>query len=154
MRLLLRRNAHRVVGAEIEIAASPDTPDRERWLWHVRLTEATGPESASIALNRSDGSVSAVTASVDPAAIVADVRASEPTETVRVVRSAAELVVLVVGAGAVLVEGRHRLAELDALVLAGDELLTVAVEPRPGEAVSLATVRLRPVTGAQLSWVP
>jgi hypothetical protein len=154
MRLLLRRNAHRVIGDEVEIAAAPDTPDRERWQWHVRVTEAPGSGATAVALNRENGSVSALTVATDPAAVVAEVHATEPAETVRVVRSAGELVVLVVGAGAVLVEDRHLLTELDAMVLAGEEPLAVVVEPQAGSLVSLATIRLSSATGQYLSWVP
>ncbi|MGB9034984.1 MAG: hypothetical protein WCC45_10745, partial [Paeniglutamicibacter sp.] len=46
MRLLLRANAHRrEPGGGLEIAASPDTRERERWQWDVHLAADPGGQA-------------------------------------------------------------------------------------------------------------
>ncbi|HEX3791925.1 MAG TPA: hypothetical protein VHW44_28955 [Pseudonocardiaceae bacterium] len=158
MRLLLRRNAHRAVGEAIEIAAAPDTPRREQWQWHVRVTPVTdtspAPDTLAVALSRGNGTVAAVEVTVDPAQVLAAVSSADLDRATRIDRTAGELVVFVVGTGAILVEGRHRLSELDAYVLAGDDPLTVDLHPDSAEPAPYATVRLRSTTPTPLSWVP
>ena len=163
MRLLLRRNSHRNVEGTVEIASSPDTPRRERWQWHLRipatpvpLTEVppTDANTTVARLDRGRGSVSLVAVSVDPTAVTAAVSQVTIRETQRIERAEEQLVILVVGSGTVLAEGRHLLNELDALVLAGDDPLDLELAQASAEPVSLAVVRLSSVTSTSVAWVP
>jgi hypothetical protein len=158
MRLLLRRNSHRTVDGAVEIASSPDTPLRERWQWHLRISPADArPADATTTvteLDRGRGAVSLVTISVDPVLVAADVSHLELGEPRRLERPEEELVVLVIGSGVALVEGRHLLNELDAMVLAGDDPLEVELERASAEPVSLAVVRLSSVDDSSVAWVP
>lgn len=158
MRLLLRASSHRCVDGAIEIASSPDTPRRERWKWHLRVLPAgihtAEPNTTAMTLDRSDGSVSEITVTVDPAAVACDVEAFDLTTTAALERAGSELVVVVVGAGIVLVEDRHTLRELDAMVLAGDDPLHVTVTQVSAEPVSLTVIRLRSADADSVAWVP
>jgi hypothetical protein len=157
MRLLLRANAHRALDdTSLEIAASPDTPDRERWQWHVRLhaTPTAGDGTTVTApVVLQDGSTGTLEVNADPRRISAAIQVL-PVEThLELDRAEPELVVLLVVGGAALVEGRHLLAERDALVLQGDDPLRVGIDAATG-CVSAAVVRLRPLHDRVLAWVP
>lgn len=161
MRLLLRANSHRDLGsAGLEVASSPDTSGREQWQWHLRLDDPrTAPETgaqvriAHTTLARGDGSSSVVTLSTDPERVTGRIETLEADATAPLGREERELVTLVVGRGEVLVERRHRLAELDVLVLEGDDPYEVSIEPVDGPAV-LAVARLEPVDATRIAWVP
>lgn len=158
MRLLLRKNSHRNVEGTVEIASSPDTPRRERWQWHLRIPATsvppTDPNTTVARLDRGRGSVSLVAVSVDPTAVTADVSQIAIRESHRIERVEEQLVILVVGSGAMLAEGRHILNELDALVLAGDDPLDLELAQLSAEPVSLAVVRLSSVDATSVAWVP
>jgi hypothetical protein len=158
MRLLLRRNSHRTVDGAVEIASSPDTSLRERWQWHLRVSPAPVPPADAnttvTELDRSHGAVSLLAVSVDPAVVAADVSHLDLREPHRLERPEEELVVLVVGSGVALVEGRHVLNELDAMVLAGDDPLELELERASAEPVSLAVVRLSSIDDGSVAWVP
>ncbi|PZH20048.1 hypothetical protein C1I97_01900 [Streptomyces sp. NTH33] len=167
MRLLLRANAHRPVdGGGREVAAAPDTPRREPWQWQVRLlagghgpTTAPLPGARRIAEPLPDGTVLEVAA--DPAAVCPDVEIVDPGAGTTVDRAESDVLVLVACGGRLLVEGRHLLADADAMVLAGaDDPLSVEVRHPDGRGVPdgpdarLALVRLSPAGDRALSWVP
>ncbi|MFE9171112.1 hypothetical protein ACFYNZ_16570 [Streptomyces kebangsaanensis] len=166
MRLLLRANAHRQVdGGCREVAAAPDTPRREPWQWQVRLLAAGhGPSAAPlpgarrIAEPLPDGAVLEVAA--DPAVVRPGVEVVDPGAGTTLDRAEGDVVVLVSSGGRLLVEGRHLLADADAMVLAGDDPLSVDVR-RPDSAdtpgstdARLAVIRLAPAGDRVLSWVP
>ncbi|MGW1412439.1 hypothetical protein [Streptomyces sp. NPDC002403] len=160
MRLLLRANTHRRIDDGCrEVAASPDTPGRERWLWQVRLLDAAyGP--SDVPLPRAHH----VTESLAPGVILEVVAApAKVSPTVEVLglgtpsvvgRERDEIVVLLACGGQVLVEDRHLLADEDALVLAGDDPLGVSVRCPPDSRSKAAMVRLRPADGRVMAWVP
>jgi hypothetical protein len=166
MRLLLRANAHRPVSdGAVEVAASPDTYLREAWRWQVRLLDADAPPSpvdvasavARLEVLLAVGSRLEVLA--DPAAVhaVAEVLAapgSSGSPAGTLARDTGEVVVLVCAGGDVVVEGRHVLGDRDALVLAGDDPLLVALDWPAGSVADLGVVRLRPVGAPELTWVP
>ncbi|GGS13169.1 hypothetical protein GCM10010269_60560 [Streptomyces humidus] len=160
MRLLLRANAHRQVASACwEVAASPDTPRREPWQWQVRLlTGGQGPSdlpsetSRRVAAPLPGGATVEIVADSLTAAPAVDVL--DPSPSLTVVRTEGELMVLIASGGRVLVEDRHLLAEADALVLAGDDPLSVSVHRSDGSDSRVAVVRLTPVADSALSWVP
>lgn len=162
MRLLLRANAHQETddGLGVQIAASPDTPRREQWQWHLRVVSegsAVGavPQHArlvSAELPRSDGQAWRVELSADPAAAAPGIDVVRVGGKRWIERGIHEVVVVLAGHGTALVEGRHLLGEMDALILEGDDPLGFSVEPGDGMPVSVAVARLHG-TGA-LGWVP
>ncbi len=157
MRLLLRANAHRILDGESEeIAASPDTPNRESWQWHIRLHTGTpalpnGVVARPILLQ--DGSSATLEVAADPEQVDAHSEILPVPAHADLVRSQAELMVLLVVGGAALVEGRHLLEERDALVLEGDDPLRVGIDAAAG-SVTVAVIRLHPVGERALAWVP
>lgn len=176
MRLLLRADAHRPVDGGIEVAASPDTPRREAWQWYVRVVDdrvgggdehdetaprhngrpqggVNSPKLVSVTLPRA-GSSSVLEVATDAVAVTATAEVVITGEPLTLERDRREVVVLIVGQGCARVEGRHSLGELDALVLEGDDPLSVTLE-RGGEAsTSVGVVRLRSADERDIGWVP
>lgn len=159
MRLLLRASSHHRSGAgDTQIAASPDTLHREAWQWDLRLHDTSGtPErqsSTAVALTRSDGSVSHLVLNADADVVTAAVELLDLDQSAEIERTADELVVFVVGSGSVLIEGRHVLGELDAMVLAGRDPSRVRVQQLSDPGPCVALVRLSPRGSGSLAWVP
>lgn len=157
MKLLLRANSHRRIDGALEIASSPDTPRRERWQWHLRTTPPDAPSSAnsvSAPLPLSDGSVTQLRLTIDPDAVGGNMASVSLTSPVRVQRSRDELVMLVVGRGAVLCDKAHLLGELDALVVAGDDPLELTATQASAEPASLLLIRLHSADNGSVTWVP
>ncbi|MGN6781454.1 MAG: hypothetical protein ACTHJH_08130 [Marmoricola sp.] len=162
MRLLLRANAHRPVGETgLELASSPDTAGREQWQWHLRLDDGAGAPApdrdavvARTALARPADRSSELTLSTDPDHVTGAVEQLEVNAAERIHREERELLVLVVGSGHVLVEGRHRLGELDAMVLEGDDPYDVSVAPLDHGSAAIGVARLEPVDDTRIAWVP
>jgi hypothetical protein len=161
MRLLLRSNAHRDVDDGcLEIAASPDTPRRELWQWDLRLLPADRPEAnkpkpvrrVSADLPRGDGSVSRLEVRADPTAAMPSIEVLQVDGLQGISRGPQEVVAVIVGRGLALAEGRHRLGELDVMILEGDDPYVLSLEPQDDAAASVAVVRLEGV-GA-IGWVP
>ncbi|MEV7648867.1 hypothetical protein [Arthrobacter sp. NPDC089319] len=161
MRLLLRSNSHRDVDDGcLELAASPDTPRRELWQWDLRLLPADRPQTnnpkpvrrVSAGLTRGDGSVSRLEVCADPTAALPSIEVLQLDGLQRIGRGTQEVVAVVVGRGLTLAEGRHRLGELDVMILEGDDPYDLSLEPQDGAAASVAVVRLEGV-GA-IGWVP
>jgi hypothetical protein len=157
MKLLLRANSHRRIDGVLEIASSPDTPRRERWQWHLRTAPADTPSAAnavSAPLPLSDGSVAQLRLTIDPGAIGADMASVDLTGPIRVQRSRDELVMLVVGRGAVLLDKTHLLGGLDTLVVAGDDPVELTAAQASAEPASLIMIRLHSVDDGSVTWVP
>lgn len=162
MRLLLRANSHRPLdGAGLELASSPDTAGRELWQWQLRLdaAQAAPPVRTHVAvaqseLARSDGEFSALSLSTDPTCVTAQIETLEVNGLGWLERDERQLVALVVGRGRVLVERRHLLAELDVLVLEGDDPFAVSLERGGDEPATLGVARLDPVGATRIAWVP
>lgn len=162
MRLLLRSNAHRPTADGWEVAASPDTPNREVWQWDLRLVHShagsaepgPGSERQAVSLPARDGSALTVQLTCDPTRVVARTEVMIAGAPATVERDVRELTVLVVGQGRARLEGRHELGALDAMVLEGDDPLTVAVERVGTEPTSVGVVRIRSAVEQPISWVP
>jgi hypothetical protein len=157
MRLLLRGNSHRRLGQEsVEIAAAPDTPLRERWQWHVRLHDGSfslDEEAAGTVVVRGDGTQQLLEVSTDRAVARPEVELLDVATRTTVRRTTDELLLLLVHRGAALVEQRHLLAELDVMVLEGDDPLELSVDAADSP-LGLAVVRLHPALDRPLAWVP
>lgn len=173
----MRSNAHRSVSEDdtpvgVEIAASPDTPDRpERWTWHLRLLDAklhpaspsgrfdwkagesdtvpAGNDRTVVELDP-DGDLGLLEVRIDPSLVKAEVNLVGPGKEL-LTRQEEELIALVASSGVAVLEDRHRLMSGDAMVLTGDDPLAVSVRVLQG---SLAVVRIRGTTGRSVSWVP
>lgn len=177
MRLLLRSNAHSALpGGGLELASSPDTAGREVWQWHLRLDTADAADAADTLgapragqggssalervatehaeLTRRDGGASTLSLSTDPRLVRGRLEALALSRSTTVTRQERQLVVLVVGGGEVLGEGRHRLNDLDVLVLEGDDPYEVTLEPLGHETVTIGVARLDLVDSTRLAWVP
>lgn len=161
MRLLLRANAHRTEpGGGTEVAASPDTHGRERWQWDVRLVPDTGSQSpdpegamvASGALRLGDGQTRRVMARSAAEAAVPSVEIHQVGARTELTRELQEVMVLISGGPGLLIEGRHHLGQLDALILEGDDPFSVPLEAQGAEGTPLAVIRLK--GRAALGWVP
>jgi len=157
MRLLLRANAHRRSDeGSIEVAASPDTPDRERWQWHIRLVEVEpgqNPPEKGVRLADGEGNQRLLQVSTDVETTRAEVVVHEVEQPMVIHRPSTDLLVLLVHQGEALIEHRHRLGELDALVLEGDDPLEISVEPTTVPA-GISIVRLSATADRPLAWVP
>lgn len=167
MRLLMRADAHRPVATgngrrAVEVAASPDSPrPSEPWQWHIRLLPGAGAGdpgsspgtlSERVELGR-DGEGTLLEVTVDPAAVHPRVEVVELTGRRLIERDERDLLALLVASGNCLVEDRHLLGARDAMVLEGDDPVTVAVVPEGPDLVRLAVVRLGATSGP-LGWVP
>ena len=176
MRLLLRANSHRPVWADdalvgVEIAASPDTPTRpERWAWHIRLLDDRAPLDVVPNDRSSDGAQppsneartvktqvalspgvrGTLEVEVDPLAVDARTEVFNGADVV-LDRPEEQLLAVVASSGDVVVEDRHRLSAGDAMVLTGDDPLSVTVSTVHGAAV---VIRLNAPNGQSVSWVP
>jgi hypothetical protein len=159
VRLLLRAASHQRSGeGDTQIAASPDTLHREAWQWDLRLLDPNVDQerksATSVALTRSDGSVSHLTLCVDTDVVTPTLEILDLATPVEIERVPDELVAFVVGSGVVLIEGRHVLGELDAMVLAGQDPSSVRVQRLSDERPCVALVRLSPSGFGSLAWVP
>lgn len=178
MRLLLRAAAHRPVRDGVEIAASPDTPRREAWQWHVRVVDGrqgaarddhgvamtepedqrspaeASPRRITLELPRGEDGSGVLVVASDAYAVKASAEVVITGGATTLRRDRHEVVVLVVGQGRARVEGRHSLAQLDALVLEGDDPLDVTVEREGDARTSVAVVRLESAGERAIGWVP
>lgn len=167
MRLLMRRGSQRAPAEGVTVvAASPDTPQRERWQWQASVVEGGQEESGvpdvpvyahvvTLPLGRSvygtDPAVLHVAA--DPDHAIADVGRIDLDEPATLTKRIDEVAVLLVDRGSVVVEGRHLLGVGDVLVLEGDDPVEISVAERQGPA-GVTVARLTPAAGRTLGWVP
>jgi hypothetical protein len=161
MRLLLRSNSHRDLGdGGFEVAASPDTPRRELWQWDLRVVPADRAaghrprpsQRVGADLLRGNDSFSRVEVSADPAAVRPSIEVLQISGRQGINRGPQELVAVIVGRGQALAEGRHRLGELDAMILEGDDPYVLSLEPNGCATASVAVVRLHGTVA--IGWVP
>ena len=100
-----------------------------------------------------DGRQRLLQVSTDVETTRAEVEVHEVVLPLVIHRPPTEMLVLLVHRGEALIEDRHRLAELDAMMLEGDDPIEVRVEGTTGPA-SISVVRLRPTTDRPLARVP
>jgi hypothetical protein len=91
---------------------------------------------------------------VDESAVEQHIEIIDVRTAVLVQRAASELVAIVVGRGAALVEDRHLLRELDTLIFAGDDPLDAHIAQATADPATIALVRLRSAGVGGISWVP
>lgn len=160
----MRRGSQREAAPGVTVvAASPDTPRRERWLWQASVVEGVdevpgvpaGATVATLPLGRSvyglDRAVLHVAADAEHA--IPSVDRVDLAATRTVTRREDEVSVLLVDDGEVVVEGRHHLRPGDVLVLEGDDPLTFTVAAER-EKSALAMARLAAPSGRLIGWVP
>lgn len=165
--MLLREPAHSLLAdGGYEVAASPDTPGRASWQWHIRLVDSEN----AVAPGQDASDVSSSTLSEPlPRSAEHQGRRLEVSTNPEVVRAAVEnlivgmqqtlerhedeLVVLFVAEGRVRIGGRHELTSGDALVSEGDDV-PVEIETVDDERSHVIQVRLRRTTDSPLNWVP
>lgn len=160
----MRRGSQREPAEGVTVvAASPDTPQRERWQWQASVVEGsdevpglpTGAQVVTMPLGRSVYGVDPAVLHVatDPDLAVADVARIDLDEPATLTKRVDEVAVLLVDRGTVVVEGRHLLGVGDVLVLEGDDPVQISVEERQCPA-GVAMARLTPAAGRTLGWVP
>lgn len=159
MRLLVRSNAHRqLAGGGAELASSPDTMGREQWRWDLRLEgvpEARTEMARQRAVPRQGRPDAApLVLTFDPTQVSVHLDVLDVAAGTRLDRLVGELLVIVADAGNLLVEKRHRLQELDVMVLEGDDPLFVAITPDDGTTAHAAIARISSVDGTRIAWVP
>lgn len=161
MRLLLRSNSYAAdETGGTRIAASPDTPGREHWQWELGINASHCDDNSdekrtqSVQLPRPDDSMAQLVLTADPREVSATLAARDLPEPVSLSREPGELLALVIGCGVALLEGRHVLADLDTVVLAGEDPTDVRIEQISEEPVALAVIRLKPAGTGSLAWVP
>ncbi|MDQ6741241.1 MAG: hypothetical protein M3021_13005, partial [Actinomycetota bacterium] len=103
-------------------------------------------------LGRGDGSASRVEVRADAELVRPEIQVRSVGTGFKVERELQEVVAVIVGSGAALAEGRHRLRELDALILEGDDPYFLWIEPGSAIDATVAVVRVKG-TGS-IGWVP
>lgn len=160
MRLLLRASSHVPASdGSLVLAASPDTPGREAWQWYLRLSTGPGEHpdgavAAGLQLPPSAAPWTSAELATDPDAVRPELDLLDVSSRAALQRGAAEVTVLVAVDGDLTVEGRHRMSRLDALVLEGDDPLTVGLEPHEGSAANVLVARVVAPRDGMLRWVP
>ncbi len=162
MQMLLRSPAaiiedHRSV-AGVELAASPDSPARERWLWDVRLeseeapmTEASDVESLEV--TGAGRGIHFINVRFDPEEIVASIGVERLDLESEFSRPAGEIWITIIESGAV--HDRSFLVMTgDVLVWEGDDPLTVTLRPADEGRAEMAIVKIGRRDGSTLRWVP
>lgn len=163
----MRRGAQREVAQGVTvIAASPDTPHRERWIWQVSVIEGTnevpGPPAGATAVTLPlEGPVyypglgsAALHVAADANYAIASVARVDLTTPQTLTREVDQVRVLLVDAGQIVVERRHYLDAGDALVVEGDDPLSFTVADARGEGSALAVATLAAPAGRLIGWVP
>lgn len=159
MRLLVRANSHRpIADGVVGVASSPDTPHREKWLWSVQLGGPAPlgdhPAGVQVLTVAGDGDPrSTVVLAYDPDVVEATLERFDEAGDGRFRRDRRQVAVLISGSDA-LIEGRHRLAAGDAIILEGDDATDVTVGGIDAEPVRLIVARLSYVDGTRMAWVP
>ncbi|MUH45760.1 MAG: hypothetical protein F2793_04530 [Actinobacteria bacterium] len=163
MQLLLRsparvRDAATDGTASVEVAASPDSPARERWLWDVRLESSAAPmtdamDAVSLEVSGAGRGIHFVNARFDASVITAEIRVEILTAPADLRRPEGEIWVAIIEAGE-LHDGSFTVRAGDVLVWEGDDPLSVALRPTGHDPVQLAVVKLGRRDGKVLRWVP
>lgn len=162
MQMLLRSPAVLVedhpATAGVELAASPDSPARERWLWDVRLESqaaASGEASdvASLEVTGAGRGIHFINARFDPSEIVAAIAVEVLETSVELSRPEGEIWITIVESGAVH-DGSFLVKTGDVLVWEGDDPLTVTLRPGDEGQAQIAIVKIGRRDGSTLRWVP
>jgi len=157
MQLLLRQPAQALLDAHAsaEVAASPDSPGRERWQWDVRLerTSVRAPDALSSHLVGAGVGDHYVNVRFDPEVIEADLQRVTIPERHTLERDARELWVAVVESGS-MYEGIFEVAPGDVAIWEGDDPTHIPVGARGGRDAEIVLVRIRRRDGRDLRWVP
>ncbi|NQW73312.1 MAG: hypothetical protein HQ453_11315 [Actinobacteria bacterium] len=162
MKLLLRSPAASLVAVEadtsLEVAASPDSPARERWMWDVRLESRAAPmtdamDAVSLEVSGAGRGIHFVNVRFDATAITAaiDVEVLDGPASLR--RPAGELWIAIFEAGAAY-DGPFIVRSGDAVVWEGDDPTSVDLRPIEAVPVQIAVVKLGRHDGSELRWVP
>lgn len=162
MQMLLRSPAA-IVGDHrsapgVELAASPDSPARERWLWDVRLESqaaASGEASdaASLEVTGAGRGIHFINVRFEPAEIVASIGVEVLDAEAEFTRPEGEIWITIVESGAL--HDRSFLVKAgDVLVWEGDDPVTVALRPADEGRVEIALVKIGRRDGRTLRWVP
>jgi hypothetical protein len=142
----------------LEVAASPDSPARERWMWDVRLESRAAPmtgamDAVSLEVSGAGRGIHFVNVRFDATAITAaiDVEVLDRPASLR--RPAGELWIAIFEAGAAH-DGPFIVRAGDVLVWEGDEAIAVELRPIDEVPVQIAVVKLGRRDGSELRWVP
>ncbi|MSW44063.1 MAG: hypothetical protein F2836_04735, partial [Actinobacteria bacterium] len=137
MQMLLRTPGvdlfHHSSTAGVELAASPDSPARERWLWDVRLESAAAPltevfDVASLEVTGAGRGIHFINVRFDPAEIVAAIAVEVLQVEAELSRPESEIWITIIESGAVH-DGSFLVKTGDVLVWEGDDPLTVTLRP-------------------------
>lgn len=160
----MRSGAQREAAPGVSVvAASPDTPNRERWQWQASIVEGADdvpdlPDEAKVVTLPLGHSLYGVEPAVlhvaaDPEWALPHVDRVALERATVISRRPDEVAVLLVDRGEAVVEGRHRLGIGDVLVLEGDDPLDFSVEGVSATA-GMAMARLAAPEGRPIGWVP
>ena len=144
--------------AGVELAASPDSPARERWLWDVRLESAAAPmtealDVASLEVTGANRGIHFINVRFDPAEIVASIAVEVLDAESELRRPEGEIWITIIEAGAVH-DGSFLVKTGDVLVWEGDDPLTVTLRPADDAMAQIAVVKIGRRDGSTLRWVP
>lgn len=157
MQLLLRQPARFLdsTGEPSEVAASPDSPGRERWQWDVRLERSSvaGPDAVSSHLAGAGVGDHYVNVRFDPEVVRAVIERLVIDADDVLVRDEAELWVAVLESGR-MTEGVFAVDPGDVMVWEGDDPLRIPVTALDAHETEIVLVRLRRRDGRVLRWVP
>ena len=157
MQLLLRQPASALLedGMTAEVAASPDSPGRERWQWDVRLEHAPLDTSDALSAHLVGAGVGDhyVNVRFDPEVISADLsRLRVPAHDV-LERDERELWVAIVENGRMF-EGIFDVTPGDVAIWEGDDPVRIPVGSRGDDDAEIVLVRIWRRDGRSLRWVP
>lgn len=156
MRLLMRSSVYRPIdGVGLEVAASPDTPGREPWLWHLRLVTEGHSGQLCHDLPARHAPLAKVVLDVEESISEAslETRTIPPGESLEIHRNLAEVTSILILSGEGLIE-RRRLRSLDVIVLEGDDPLSTVVYSEGSEELRIEVARVRARGSRKLGWVP
>lgn len=157
MQLLLRQPAQalRDFDDSTEVAASPDSPGRERWQWDVRLerTAVNAPDALSSHLVGAGVGDHYVNVRFDPDVIEAQMMRMTVPRRETLERDVSELWVAIVENGSMF-EGIFDVAPGDVAVWEGDDPVRIPMGSRGEQDAEIVLVRIRRRDGKVLRWVP
>ena len=157
MQLLLRQPALALLDTHTsaEVAASPDSPGRERWQWDVRLerTSVGAHDALSSRLVGAGVGDHYVNVRFDPEVIEAEMARLSIARRQTLERDARELWVAIVESGS-MVEGVFDVLPGDVAIWEGDDPVRIALGSTGDGAAEIVLVRIRRRDGRDLRWVP
>lgn len=157
MQLLLRQPAKTLWESNdvSEVAASPDSPGRERWQWDVRLERSAmvAQDSVSTHLMGAGLGEHFVNVRFDPQVIDAAIERRTVVASEVLVRDEAEIWVAIMEDG-LMSEGAFVVVPGDVMVWEGDDPVRIPVETLGAAHSDMVLVRLWRRDGKVLRWVP